>query len=151
MIMEKNYLKKKDDEGTLNLSDLWNIGLDIIWDHKWWYVISVAICLCICMVHLYRSPDIYLRTAKVIIDESDQDAALRSIGSLAAGAARMQAGTSVANEMQALSSPDLMQSVVERLHLETSYIRNGFLRDVELYAGTPVEMRLAGDNPQSYF
>lgn len=151
MIMEKNYLKKKDDEGTLNLSDLWNIGLDIIWDHKWWYVISVAICLCICMVYLYRSPDIYLRTAKVIIDESDQDAALRSIGSLAAGAARMQAGTSVANEMQALSSPDLMQSVVERLHLETSYIRNGFLRDVELYAGTPVEMRLAGDNPQSYF
>ena len=151
MIMEKDYLKKTDDEGALNLADLWNMGLDIIWDHKWWYVGSVAVCLCIGLIYLYRTPDTYLRTTKVIIDESDQDAALRSIGTLAAGAVRMQTGTSVANEIQALSSPDLMQSVVERLHLETSYIRKGALRDVELYTGTPVEMRLAGDNPQSYF
>lgn len=151
MIMGKDYLRKNDEEGTLHLSDLWDIGLDIIWDHKWWYVASVSICLSLCLVYLYRTPDTYLRTTKVIIDESDQDAALRSIGTLAAGAARMQTGTSVANEIQALSSPDLMQSVVERLHLETSYIRKGFLRDVELYTDTPVEMRLAGDNPHSYF
>ena len=151
MIMEKNYLKKNDDEGALNLSDIWNLGLEIVWDHRWWYVASVLLCLGIGLVHLYRTPDTYQRTAKIIIDESDQDAALRSIGTLAAGAARMQAGTSVANEIQALSSPDLMQSVVERLHLETRYVRNEFLRDVELYTGTPMEIRLAGDNPQSNF
>lgn len=150
MIMEKDYLKK-NDEGSLNLSDIWNLGLEIVWDHKWWYVASVLLCIGIGLVYLYRTPDTYLRTAKVIIDESDQDAALRSIGTLAAGAVRMQAGTSVANEIQALASPDLMQSVVERLHLETRYVRNEFLRDVELYTGTPLEMRLAGDNPQSYF
>jgi len=151
MIMEKDYLKKKEAEDELNLSDLWNIGLDIIWDHKWWYVTSVLLCIGLCVAYLYRTPDIYIRTAKIIIDESDQDAALRSIGSLAAGAVKMQAGTSVANEMQALTSPDLMESVVERLNLETSYFEDGFFRRVELYTDTPLEMRLAGDNPQSHF
>ena len=149
MIMEKDYLKK--DEDSLNLADIWNIGMDIIWDHKWWYVASAAICLCFGLAYLYRTPDTYLKSAKVIIDESGQDAALRSIGTLAVGAAGLQTGTSVANEIQALSSPDLMQSVVERLHLETSYIRKRFLKDEELYTTTPMEMRLAGDNPQSYF
>lgn len=151
MIMEKDYLKKKEAEDELNLSDLWNIGLDIIWDHKWWYVASVLLCIGLCVAYLYKTPDIYIRTAKIIIDESDQDAALRSIGSLAAGAVKMQAGTSVANEMQALTSPDLMESVVERLNLETSYFEDGFFRRVELYTDTPLEMRLAGDNPQSHF
>lgn len=149
MIMEKDYLKK--DEDSLNLADIWNIGMDVIWDHKWWYVASAAICLCFGLAYLYRTPDTYLRSAKVIIDESGQDAALRSIGTLAVGAAGLQTGTSVANEIQALSSPDLMQSVVERLHLETSYICKRFLKDEELYTTTPMEMRLAGDNPQSYF
>ena len=147
--MEKDYLKK--DEDSLNLADIWNIGMDVIWDHKWWYVASAAICLCFGLAYLYRTPDTYLRSAKVIIDESGQDAALRSIGTLAVGAAGLQTGTSVANEIQALSSPDLMQSVVERLHLETSYICKRFLKDEELYTTTPMGMRLAGDNPQSYF
>ena len=150
--MENEYLKQvKEEDSTLNLKDIWNLGLEMIWDNKWWYAGSVILCLCICGVYLYRTPDTYIRSAKVIIDESEQDAALRSIGSLAAGAFRMQAGTSVANEMQALSSPDLMKSVVERLHLETRYTKDEFLRDVELYTETPIEMRLAADNPQSSF
>ena len=150
--MENEYLKQvKEEDSTLNLKDIWNLGLEMIWDNKWWYAGSVILCLCICGVYLYRTPDTYIRSAKVIIDESEQDAALRSIGSLAAGAVRMQAGTSVANEMQALSSPDLMKSVVERLHLETRYTKDEFLRDVELYTETPIEMRLAADNPQSSF
>lgn len=152
MIMDNKYLRQApEEEGHINLNDIWKIGLEIVWDHKWWYVGSVVISLMLCTIHLYRTPDTYIRTAKIIIDESDQDAALRSIGSLAAGAVRMQAGTSVANEMQALSSPDLMQSVVERLHLETRYIKDEILRDIELYTDTPVEMRLAGNNPQSSF
>ncbi len=152
MIMEKDFLKQeKDQDGTISLSDIWNLCLEIVWDHRWWYVASAAICLALCILYLYRTPDTYLRTTKVIIDESDQDAALRSIGTLASGAVKMQTGTSVANEMQALSSPDLMQAVVERLNLETSYSEKQFLRDVGLYTDTPIEMRLAGDNPQSFF
>ena len=152
MIMEKQYYNdRKEEDGTLRLSDIWNLGLEIIWDYKWWYVASVAVCMCLCILYIYRTPDTYTRTAKVIIDESDQDATLRSIGALTGGAAGISGNTSVANEMQALASPDLMQDVVERLHLETGYVEEQLLRDVELYTDTPVEMRLAGDNPQSSF
>lgn len=150
--MGNDYMKRnREEDGSINLADLWNMALEMIWDRKWWYIASIIICLCLCAVYLYRTPDTYIRTAKIIIDESEQDATLRSIGSLAAGAVRMQAGTSVANEMQALASPDLMQEVVKRLHLETRYIRKGYFRDLELYTDTPIEVRLAGDNPQSFF
>ena len=152
MIMEKEYIgRTKEEDSELRLSDIWNMALEIIWDYKWWYVASIALCLCICVFYIYRTPSVYIRTTKVIIDESDQDAALKSISSLTGGAAGIAVNSSVANEMQALDSPDLMQSVVERLRLETDYVEEQFLREVELYTDTPVEMRLAGDNPQSWF
>jgi hypothetical protein len=64
---------------------------------------------------------------------------------------RLRSFNSVENEMEAFSSPDLMQMVVERLALETRYVEKQFLRSVELYNNTPVEMRLVSDTPQSSF
>ena len=43
-----------------------------------------------------------------------------------------------------------MQVVVERLGLQTRYVEQQTLRNVELYTA-PIEMRLAGDNPKSGF
>ncbi|MDE7126880.1 MAG: chromosome partitioning protein ParA, partial [Bacteroidales bacterium] len=41
--------------------------------------------------------------------------------------------------------------VVTRIGLEVSYVEHQFLRDVELYKNTPVEMKLIEDNPKSSF
>ncbi|MGN1210578.1 MAG: GumC family protein, partial [Candidatus Cryptobacteroides sp.] len=54
-------------------------------------------------------------------------------------------------EIEALTSPDLMQMAVERLGLETSYVEKQFLRSVELYHNSPVEMRLVADTPTKGF
>lgn len=148
--MEKEY-KSSEQETSFGLSDIWKMLLDLVWDYKWWYAASLIVCVSVCMLYIYKTPDTYLRKVKVIIDESDQDAAMRSVGALTGGALAVSGNSSVANEMQALSSPDLMQSVVERLHLETAYMEEQFLREVELYSDTPVEMRMAGGNPQSFF
>ena len=149
--MTDNYINPQmhtEEEGpSLTLNDIWNM----IWDYKWWYVVCVAICLFCVGVYVYRTPDQYLRTAKVIIDESEQDATMRSLGAITGGSVRMRSNATVANEMEALASPDLMQMVVERLSLETRYVEQQFLRDVELYDNTPIEMRLVADNPQSGF
>ena len=67
-----NQIYHREEESAIQLADLWVM----IWDHKWWYVASAAICLCFGLAYLYRTPDTYLRSAKVIIDESGQDAAL---------------------------------------------------------------------------
>ena len=76
---------------------------------------------------------------------------MRNLGVASANMMRLRSFNSVENEMVALSSPDLMQVVVERLNLQTRYVEQQLFRDVELYTNTPVEMYLAGDNPQGGF
>ena len=60
-------------------------------------------------------------------------------------------GTNVDNEMEAFASPDLMEQVVRRLNLETTYTDLQFLRTRELYTGTPVMLSLLGGNMASNF
>ena len=76
---------------------------------------------------------------------------MRNLGVASAGMMRLRSFNSVENEIEAFASPDLMQTVVERLGLEVSYVSQQALRNVELYHNSPVEMRLAGGNPQSSF
>jgi uncharacterized protein involved in exopolysaccharide biosynthesis len=124
----------QEDESSIQLIDLWHM----VWDHKWLYVGSVIVCILFAGFYLYRTPDTYTRSAKVIIDESDQDATMRNLGVASANMMRLRSFNSVENEMEALSSPDLMQVVVERLNLQTRYVEKQLLRDVELYTNTPV-------------
>ena len=143
----RNTYRNTEEESSISLAELWQL----IWDNKSWYIISVVICLIVAAFYLYRTPATYVRSAKVLIDESTQDATMRNLGVASAGMMRLRSFNSVENEIEAFSSPDLMQTVVQRLGLETRYVEQQPLRDVELYKNSPVEMRLAGDNPQSAF
>lgn len=141
-----NNTQSHEKDPSFTLADLW----DMVWNYKWWYVAFVAVCVLSVLLYIYRTPAEYVRTAKVIIDESEQDATMRSLGAIAGGAMAVRSNASVVNEMEAFSSPDLMQMVVRRLSLETRYVEDQFLRDVELY-DSPVVMKLLADNPQSGF
>ena len=142
-----NTSLRQDNESGINLLELWQL----VWHHKVWYVLSLVVCLVGAAFYLYRTPSVYTRSAKVLIDESNQDATMRNLGVASANMMRMRgAFNAVENEMQAFSSPDLMQVVVERLGLQTRYVEQQTLRSVELYPA-PIEMRLAGDNPVSGF
>ena len=141
------YQNNHEEESNLSIADIWHM----VWDYKWWYVACVFICLCAAGLYIYKTPNTYNRTAKVIIDESDQYSAMRNIGQLNAVMPGLRANNTVANEMEAIASPDLMQTVVERLGLETRYVESQFLRDVELYTNTPVEMRMVDGYPGTSF
>ncbi|MBQ7019954.1 MAG: chromosome partitioning protein ParA, partial [Bacteroidales bacterium] len=145
--LNNNFVANQEEESTLLLKDIWGM----IWGYKWWYVASVIFCLMVVMVYIYRTPDTYQRTAKVIIDETEQSSTLRNLTQLTGGMTGLRANATVANEMEAFSSPDLMQKVVERLHLETRYYEDQFLRSVEYYQNSPVELRLVEGNPQNSF
>ncbi|MDE5890943.1 MAG: hypothetical protein K2H10_08015, partial [Bacteroidales bacterium] len=136
-----------EEEPAFQLTDIWNM----IWDYIWWYVLAVAITLSCAAVYLYRTPNVYSRTAKVIVSEDSQDAAMRSLADFTGAIAGGRSGLNVNNEVEAFASPDLMQQVVTRIGLEVSYVEHQFLRDVELYKNTPVEMKLIEDNPKSSF
>lgn len=136
----------KEEEG-LRLSEL----KEIVTKNIWWYVGVTLCCLTVALCYLYKTPTLYNRTAKVMIDDSNQDAAMRNLGMASANMMRMRSINSVENELEAFASPDLMEKVVERLGLQTRYVEKQFLRDVELYHNSPVEMRLAGGNPRGGF
>ena len=137
----------REEENAITIQDLWAM----VWNHKIWYIISVIFFLVVGAFYLYRTPATYNRAAKVIIDESNQDATMRNLGVASAGMMRLRSFNSVENEMEAFASPDLMQVVVERLGLQTRYVEQQFLRNVELYKNGPIAMVLAGDNPHSGF
>ena len=116
--VNNNFIQNaQEEESTLSLKDIWGM----IWGYKWWYVACVIFCLFVVCVYIYRTPDTYQRTAKVIIDETEQSSTLRNLTQLTGGVTGLRANAQVANEMEAFQSPDLMQKVVERLHLETKY------------------------------
>ena len=134
--IKRNY-NIEEDENNFNLADIWGM----IWGYKWWYVLSLAVCLVFAAFYLYRTADTYSRSAKVIIDEDAQDATLRDIANIS-GFAGQGASVNVNNEVEAFSSPDLMTTVVERLGLETSFTEHQFLRDRELYKTSPFELAI---------
>jgi len=136
-----------EDGAAIQFSDLWHL----IWDHKWWYFLSVLLVCAAAAFYIYRSPSYYSRTAKVIIDEGAQEAAMRDLSSFTGGMSRFRYSTNVDNEVEAFASPDLMEEVVERLRLETSYYEHQLLRTVELGSSSPIEIVLAGENPLSNF
>ena len=138
---------QENDEMQFSITDI----LAIFVHRKWWMVAGVAICLIAACFHLYKTPSVYVRSAKLIVDESQQDAAVRNLSSFSGGGMRLRNTVAVENEMEAFTSPDLMKIVVERNNLQTSYTEHQILRTVELYGNRPFEMVLAGDNPKGAF
>ena len=82
---------------TLNLADIWAM----IWNNKWWYVLSICICIFFAVFYIYRTSPTFSRTAKVIIDDSNENSALRDLASFTGGLSRMRSsGSNVYNEME---------------------------------------------------
>ena len=142
-----NNTFNREEESSINLADLWHL----VWDHKWWYVASLAIAIFIAGFNLYRTPQTFSSTAKVLVDESNQDATMRNLGVASAGMMRLRSFNSVENEIEAFSSVDYMQKVVERLGLQTTYTKHLRFKSVDLATSTPVKLVLAGQNPHTSF
>ena len=144
----KHSWESEESESTLQLVDIWGM----IWNNRWWYVLSVFVCLCLTAFYLYRTPKTYSRSAKVIVSEDASNSMMRDLASFASSMSQIRpSGTNVYNEIQAFTSPDLMQSVVARLNYETRYVESQFLRGIELFNETPFVLTLEGDNPVSSF
>ena len=144
--INNNSFNNLHEEEGLKISDI----IELVTKHIWWYVGVTLICLLGAGYYLYKTPVLYSRSAKLIVDDSNQDAAMRNLGMASANMMR-RTFNPVDNEMQAFASPDLMKIVVERLGLQTRYVEKQLLRDVELYHDSPVQLHLAGMNPTSGF
>ena len=127
--------------------------------YKWWYLATLSVVVC---ALVYRAPretkvpqvnniPTYTCTAKVLVDASDQTAAMRNLGVASGGMMKMRSFNSVENEIEAFSSVDYMQRVVERLGLQASYVVHSRFKTTDLATKSPVQLVLAGENPRNNF
>ena len=93
-----NNTFNKEEESSFNLADLWHL----VWDHKWWYVLALGVAIALAVFYVYRTPQTYTSTAKVLVDESNQDATMRNLGVASAGMMRLRSFNSVENDYRRL-------------------------------------------------
>jgi len=122
--------------------------------HYWpWILLSVSLCVGVSVIHLLRTPNTYVQTASLLIKD---DAKGKSTG----GAddfgdfGLFSNKTNIQNEITTLKSPDLMEEVVKRQHLDMNYFLPGRFHDVVAYGSTlPVRAQLVDypDNSSASF
>ena len=146
--VKNNGKNAGNEEFSVSLTDIWSM----FWDYIWWYVLALALCLFVAAVHLYRTPNAYSRSAKVIVSQEGQDATMMNLMEFSGLASpRMGSSFFANNEVEAFSSHDLMEQVVSRLSLETSYTELQLFRDVEMYKNNPVEVKFSEEAPKNHF
>ncbi|MDE6628275.1 MAG: chromosome partitioning protein ParA, partial [Muribaculaceae bacterium] len=112
--------------------------------HHWpWILLSVLLCVGAAYVYLLRTPNVYTRSAEILIKD---DAKGQSTGGEEfANLGLFQSNTNIQNEMANLRAKDLMEEVVKRLGLDINYYHSGRFHDVVAYGyDLPVRLSVAG-------
>ena len=138
--IESGKTKKKSvaANGSVPLSDIFFMTLR----HWPLILLSVAICVGTAYFYLLRTPDVYTRSAEILI--KDESKGKSAGGEDFADLGLFQSNTNIQNEITNLKSVDLMEEVVKRLGLEYDYYHEGTFHDVVAYGfDLPVKVTVA--------
>ncbi len=121
-------------------------GKDLLWmclSRWYWFVISLALCGGCAVYYILKSQPIYQRSASLLIkDDRVGGSSAGDFSSTFKGLGFLQSKTNVQNELASITSPTVMNSVVERLGLDVSYSTHGMFHDNVLY-GTNLPLLLS--------
>ena len=86
---------------------------------------------------------VYTRSATLLIEDNDKGSSISTADLGFSDMGLFQSNTNVNNEIIAMSSPALMQNVVQRLNLDMNYARDGRFHDEVLYGTSqPVVVKM---------
>lgn len=131
---ENNEKTTKESGFSISLRDV----IELIIANWYWFTLSVFICVSVTylytrtLVPIYRHQTVMLVKGGTKNANSDISAMLELQGGVT--------GSGVENEMFILHSYQLVREVVNRLHLDVSYEKEGFFRNTPLYAESPIEV-----------
>lgn len=131
-----NKPRKNNNFGTVPLSDIFFMTV-----HHWpWILLSVFICVGVAYVYLLRTPNVYSRSAEILVkdDSKGQSTGADEFANLGL----FQSKTNIQNEMTNLKAKDLTEEVVRRLGLDINYYHSGRFHDVVAY-GYDLPVKLA--------
>lgn len=125
--------------GSVPLLDIFFMTLR----HWPWILLSVFICVGATYFYLLRTPNMYSRSAELLIKEErkGQSAGSEEFAKLGL----FQSRTNIQNEMSNLKAKDLMEEVVKRLGLDINYYHDGRFHDIVAYGyDLPVKLTVSG-------
>lgn len=109
----------------------------------YWFVISVAVCMCIGYVMVKRSTPIYQKTASILIKTDSHGRSVSTNMAMFEDLGINAGSTHLYDELAILRSPDLMRDVVRKLNLEIAYTVDGRFRSRQLYGSElPVQVQM---------
>lgn len=118
-----NIKKSGAVSNSMPLSDIFFLTLR----HWPWIILSVVICVGVAYIYLLRTPNVYTRSAEILIKDETKG---KSVGAEEfADLGLFQSNTNIQNEMTTIKSKDLMEEVVRRLNLDIDYLREGTFHD----------------------
>lgn len=83
------------------------------WQHKWWFVISLVLCLGIGALYFFSKTPIYSVRSAIMLRTPDVKTQQGELMSLMGA----DANKSAADEIEVLTSRDIMEQIVDSLHL----------------------------------
>ncbi len=111
----------------IKFKDVFNLTLS-----RWpWIVLSVVVCLALAGIYLLRKQPVYTRTAEVVIRDDSQGT--NAVSQEFSDMGLFTSNSIIEDEMNKLSSPDVMTEVVKRLDLNVSYYAPGQFRKEIVY------------------
>ena len=121
--------------------------LHLILSNWYWFVISIALCTLGAWLYMRRTAPVYQRTATVLVKDSRKgsSAEVTAFSDLMGGIGRR----SVDNEVYIFESRRLMEQVVMRHNLMTSYLTKGRIRTTDMYGRTPALVKFIDANPHT--
>ena len=125
--------------------------VDVIWDLKYWILLSVVTALVAGYIYIRTTTPKYTRTATVLVVNDRMTGGMGEL-QLLSDITGMRANGLVQNEIYILTSRPLMQNVVEDLALNVRYFQvRRFLSDNELYGSLPMSFSLASGSVRNRF
>ena len=137
--------KKKNFSASIPIKAFFNACL-----HNWyWFVISAIICSCIALLKTKSEPKLYSSSALIMLTtetSKQQGSQAQVFGDLGMKVLT----TDLANETHKIRSTRLMENVVEHLGLNIMYYGRVYLRDVNTYKHSPVQITPLKDINTNY-
>lgn len=133
-VQSRERIIPEEAGNSLNLMDFLRIALA----NWYWFVLSVVVCLGLAYLKLMKTPQVYTRTASVMIKEESGKGGANSNFGFSSDLSSFGFKNNIGNEILVFKSYRLMEKVAERLHLDISYTIKPQLRDIELYRESPV-------------
>ena len=118
--------------------------------HNWyWFIISAIICTCIALLKTKSEPKLYNSSALIMLTTETskrQGSQAQVFGDLGMNVVT----TDLSNETHKIKSTKLMEDVVSHLGLNIQYYGRVYLRDVNTYKHSPVQITPLKDINSNY-